>query len=140
MVEIPERPQLQLHPRRAQDARRLEAAEGCRKVAGGGDQVAEAQPVLDRHAGALRQRLQRRMGGIADEDDAALRPVPHRVAVADLPAPAEVHHRQQLVHGGMGVAVGVLQLRAIGFDIAFWPWVAVRNTATMLNRVPWRSG
>ena len=99
-------------PARAQDPGRLEAAEGGREVAAGGvDQLRQAEPVLDRHAGALRQRLQRRMRGIAEQHDAALRPVPHRIAVADLPAPAEIHHREQVAHGRMGVAVGVLQAR-----------------------------
>ena len=119
VIEVPERARLQLDPRRAQYPGSLEAAERARKVAAGRvDQLRQAEPVLDRHAGPLRQRLQRRMRGVAEQHDAPLRPVPHRIAVADLPAPAEIHHREQLAHRRMGVAVGVLQLRPVGLDVA----------------------
>ena len=49
-----------------------------------------------------------RMRGVADEDDAALVPVAHRIAIADRPAPPEIHHRQQRLHRRLRVAVAVL--------------------------------
>ena len=51
-------------------------------------QFGEQSRVLDRHAGALRQRLQRRMRGVAEQHHAALVPMPDRIAVADRLAPA----------------------------------------------------
>jgi hypothetical protein len=84
VIELPERPGFELHARGADEPRRRETREGGGKVAlHRVDQFGEAQAILDRHACPLRQRLQRRMRGIADEHDAAFVPVPHRIAVAD---------------------------------------------------------
>ena len=47
----------------------------------------QADRVLDRHAGALREVLQHRMGGVAEEDGAAVEPALDRLAVAQHPEP-----------------------------------------------------
>ena len=49
------------------------------------DHVREAHGVLHRHAGALREVLQHRVRGIAQERDAAVDPALDRVAVAEHP-------------------------------------------------------
>jgi hypothetical protein len=85
---------------------------------GGGNAITQAEPVLNRHAGALRQRLQRRMRGVPQQDDTLLVPMPDRIAVADGLAPAKVEHRQQRLHRRMRAAVGVLELGTVSRYIA----------------------
>ena len=67
--------------------------------------------------GALRQRLQRRMRGVAQEDYTSFVPMPDRIAVPDRLAAAKVEHRQQRLHRRMGVPVGVLELGAVSRHI-----------------------
>jgi hypothetical protein len=57
------------------------------------------------------------MGGIADEYDAALVPVPHWTAIADRAAPPQIHHGDELTHRWMCIPIRLLQLRAMGGDI-----------------------
>ena len=55
-----------------------------------------------------------RMRGIAEENHAPPVPMPDRIAVAHRLPPAEVEHCQQRLHGRMRVAVGMLELGAVG--------------------------
>src|SRR5438552_3460488 len=66
VIELPDRARLQRNARGTQITRVLVPAESrfvvsIRRV----DAFGKAEPVLDRHAGALRERLQRRMRGVA---------------------------------------------------------------------------
>ncbi len=116
---VPEIAGFVLHPRGAEIARTLIGAERRGEIAVVDvDKLGERDGILDRHAGALRQRLQGRMRGVAQQRDAALAPMPDRVAVGDRPAPVEVHHRQQRLHRRMRIPVGPVEFRPVARDVA----------------------
>ena len=60
---------------------------GRQRAAEGLDVVAEADRVLQRHAGALGEVLQHGMGGVAEQGDPALDPADDGIAVAEHPEP-----------------------------------------------------
>src|SRR5215472_18070767 len=57
------------------------------------------------------------MSGVAEEDNAAFVPVPHRIAVHHRTAPAKVHHGVQGAHRRMSIAVNLFKLGAIGCNV-----------------------
>src|SRR5262245_18632792 len=84
VVDVPDVTGLERHARRAQVARGHEATERLLEIARRSiDELGETHAILDRHARALRQRLQRGMRGVAEQHRPALVPMPDRVAVAD---------------------------------------------------------
>jgi hypothetical protein len=54
----------------------------------------QAQRILERHGGALRQILQHEVGGVAQQRHRPLRPVLDRLAKAQHPAPERPRHAQ----------------------------------------------
>src|SRR5215470_18873849 len=58
------------------------------------------------------------MRGVTEQHDAALMPMPDRGAIADLSAPPEVEHRNEIVYCRMRLAIGALQLRTIRCRVA----------------------
>src|ERR1700722_16692052 len=118
MIDVPHVAGFDRHPRGAQRVRAFVAPEGCFVVAVRvSDAIREADSIFDRHAGALGQRLQGGMRGIAEQHDAPLMPMPDRVSVADRLAPAQIEHRQQRLHGGVCFAVDLFQLGAVGLGV-----------------------
>jgi hypothetical protein len=66
VIDIPDVTGFERDPRRAHHAGVFVAPKGRFVIAvGGGNAISQAESVFDRHASTLRQRLQRRMGGIA---------------------------------------------------------------------------
>src|SRR5262249_44545264 len=95
------------------------SSECCLEIAiRGRNAISQAKPILDRHAGALRQRLESRMRGVAQKHNATLMPMSDWITVADRLAPTEIKHRQQRLHRGVRVAVSVLKLGPVGRHIA----------------------
>src|SRR6516164_3596396 len=60
------------------------------------------------------------MSGVAEENDSAFMPMPHRIAVHHRTAPAKVHHGVQGTHRRMSVAVNLLELGAMGCNVGFF--------------------
>jgi len=78
---VPHRARLKLHAGGAGEANGFEAPErGGKIITSGGDRFGKEESVLDGHAGALRQRLQRRVRGVSQMSDPVLVPMPHRRA------------------------------------------------------------
>src|SRR5215472_4398915 len=103
VIDVPHITGLELEARGSYVAFKLVLREGSLKIAVRKvDQRGEANAVLDRHAGALGHRLQRRMRGVANERNAALVPMPDRVTIRKRPAPFEIHHRQHRLYGLLG--------------------------------------
>ena len=82
----------QYHTRSSRNARLLVHAEGCVEIAAGAfKRRGQRRRILDRHAGALRQVLQHRVRGVAQQRQPVLGPGLDRVAVGGgllLPAKA----------------------------------------------------
>jgi hypothetical protein len=79
-------PRHDLHPGGAQIAFLLVGLKrGHWIVRHGRDLLRQHHCIFGRHAGALREILQHRMRSIAEQGDAALRPILHRLAVAQDP-------------------------------------------------------
>jgi hypothetical protein len=78
------------------------------------NQLGVTQTILNRHASAPCQRLQRCVRGIAQEDNATFVPVTHWIAVGDRASPAEVHHIVERTHRWVSVVVNALQLGTVG--------------------------
>ncbi len=77
----------QLHPRGARKALRAVALQRHGIIIILPEHVRQAHRVLHRLAGALREILQHRMGGIAEQHDAAVDPALDGIAVAQHPEP-----------------------------------------------------
>jgi len=54
----------------------------------------QAHRVFERHGGALREVLEHEVRGVAQQRDRPLRPVLHRLAEAQHPAPEHLRHAQ----------------------------------------------
>lgn len=70
----------------------------------------EDPAVLDRHDGALRHVLERRVRRVAEQGDPAVHPVLDRVPVEHLPPPVPPHQRDAPAHGVAGGGEGGVQL------------------------------
>src|SRR5436190_4581716 len=82
--------------RRSGDARALVEREGgIDVVAARGERAAEGHRILERHARALREVLEERMGGVAEQRRAAVRPGRDRLAVGGRPAPPALRQVEQ---------------------------------------------
>jgi hypothetical protein len=92
-------------------ARALEAAQRRRRIARrAGDVAREAERVLDRLAGALRDILEHRVGGIAHQSDPAARPVEDRLAVVHRPPFVAPHQLAARLHVIAGLRVMRIEL------------------------------
>ena len=132
----------ELHTRGAEQPRRLETAECGRIVAVRSvDQLRRGRvrlrspcrrPAPAIAAAHARRRRAARCGPCASAaPDRGRRPA----------APAQIQHADQLRARGCVSAVGVFEFGAVRTrHRRVSAWVAVRNTATRLNSLPWRSG
>src|SRR5262245_7040314 len=103
-----------LHAPGAQIARRLIGLERRSELALQLlDLVGEADCVLDRHTGALRQILQHRVGGVAEQRDAAAAPFLDRWTVAQNPHAPALDLAQEQAHRRAGHGEAFVQLGRI---------------------------
>src|SRR5206468_9903801 len=114
VIELTIDPRHDLHAPGAQIARRLVGLERGGKVALQLlDLVGEADRVLDRHAGTLRQILQHRMRRIAKERDAAAAPVLDRWPVAQDPHAPALDLAEEETHWLAGLGKSLVELGRI---------------------------
>src|SRR5271170_7069590 len=84
--ELAYRPRPELYPRRMRNAQRLVRLQRVLDIAGLiGDELRQGDAVLHRHAGALREILQHRGGGIAQQSNPSIDPAVGRLTVTQDP-------------------------------------------------------
>ena len=119
MIALPQPAALEHDAAGAHHAQLFIALERGGEIAFGNiDHCGKRDAVLDGHAGSLRECLQRRMRGVAQHGDAALAPVPHRVAVGDRPAALQIHFLEKRLHHRMRGLIGALDFRCIEGAVA----------------------
>ena len=81
---IPDSAGFELHAGGSGESKCLKTAKRSSKIAAFCmNGLGEAKTVFDRHTGALRQRLQRRVRRVAEEYNTAFVPMPYGIAIGD---------------------------------------------------------